>query len=402
MTDFQRNTGLPASAVEDLAAAPASVEDRVAVPTVVTGQLVAVQTFAQATLAILAVFYALSVSAEIIVPLLLAAVLKLLLQPAMRLLCEKLHFPTTLAAFVLIVSLFGLLIGIAMTIAVPASGWLEKAPQGLATLQERLSILRQPLALFHNALTQVEHLAQPPLTPGEAMPVAVRQPTDFSAVGLTILRGAESFMGRFFIVIVVLFFMLAAGDSMLRKLVEVVPNFRDKKHVVFISNEIERNVSGYLVTITLVNIVVGVLNGGFLFAYGVPDPLLWGTVAFLLNYIPILGPLVGVVVLFVVGLLTFSTLGLAVVPAGFYLLVHVAEGQIATPMLLARRFTLNPVIVIIGLFFWYWLWGIPGALLSVPLLAIFKIVCDRISSLAPLGHMLGVADGGRTLLKRRT
>lgn len=350
------------------------------------------QTVAQITLAILAVFYALSVSAEIIVPLLLAAVLKLLLQPVMRLLCDRLHLPRTLAALLLIGALFGIVAGIGMAIAVPASGWIDKAPQGFATLQKRLNILQRPLAIFHNTVDQVEHMAQPAPRPGEQAPVTVRQPTDLSGVGLTLLKSVEAFIGRFFIIVVVLFFMLAAGDSMLRKLVEVVPTFRDKKHVVIISNEIERNVSGYLVTITLINLVVGMANGVFLYFYDVPDPLLWGTVIFLLNYIPILGPMIGVAILFIVGLLTFPTLGLAIVPAGFYLLVHVIEGQVATPMLLARRFTLNPVIVIISLFFWYWLWGIPGALLSVPLLAIFKIVCDRIDMLAALGHMLGAAE----------
>jgi predicted PurR-regulated permease PerM len=118
-------------------------------------------------------------------------------------------------------------------------------------------------------------------------------------------------------------------------------------------------------------------------------------VAFLLNYVPILGPLTGTVIFLLVGLLSFGTIWRMLLPAGIYLLLHVIEGETITPMLLARRFTLNPVIVIVSLFFWDWLWGIPGALLSVPLLAIFKIVCDRVPALMALGHMLSVPDRRR-------
>jgi len=117
--------------------------------------------------------------------------------------------------------------------------------------------------------------------------------------------------------------------------------------------------------------------------------LLWGTVAFLLNYVPILGPLTGMVIFFFVGLFTFSHPLWALAPAGVYLLIHVMEGETITPLLLARRFTLNPLLVIASLMFWDWLWGIPGALLAVPLLAVVKILCDHIEVLTPLGHLLG-------------
>jgi predicted PurR-regulated permease PerM len=111
--------------------------------------------------------------------------------------------------------------------------------------------------------------------------------------------------------------------------------------------------------------------------------------AFLLNYIPILGPMTGVVIFFLVGVVTFDWPWYAFVPAGIYLLIHIAEGETITPMLLAKRFTLNPVLVMVSLFFWHTIWGIPGALLAVPLLAIFKIVADRIEPLKPIGHIIG-------------
>ena len=170
---------------------------------------------------------------------------------------------------------------------------------------------------------------------------------------------------------------------------EILPTLSDKRRAVEISHEIERNISGYLVTISLMNAAVGVATGIATYLTGLSDQVLWGTLAFLLNYILIIGPLTGVVVLFFAGMMTFNSPLHALVPAGIYLGIHVIEGQMVTPMLLARRFTLNPVLVVLSLVFWYWMWGVAGALLSVPLLATTKIICDRIRRLAALGHFIG-------------
>jgi predicted PurR-regulated permease PerM len=120
----------------------------------------------------------------------------------------------------------------------------------------------------------------------------------------------------------------------------------------------------------------------------VGDPILWGTVAFLLNYVPILGTALGVLIFLLAGLLTTETLWQALLPAGLYLGLHLIEGETVTPMLLTRRFTLNPVLVITSLVFWFWMWGIPGVIVSVPMLAIAKIICDRVRPLAAFGHFL--------------
>ena len=128
------------------------------------------------------------------------------------------------------------------------------------------------------------------------------------------------------------------------------------------SQEIEHNISAYLVTITIMNALVGIATGLAMWVIGLPNPVLWGAMAFLLNYVLILGPMTGVVIFFAVGLLTFSTLWYALVPAAVYLAIHIIEGEAVTPMLVARRFTLNPVLVIGSLIFWDWMWGIPGAL----------------------------------------
>jgi predicted PurR-regulated permease PerM len=131
------------------------------------------------------------------------------------------------------------------------------------------------------------------------------------------------------------------------------------------------------------------LTGAVVLACGMPDPVLWGTIIFVLNYVPIIGPLCGMGFLLLAGLLTFEPLWQAALPAGIYLMIHLLEGQFVTPLLLARKFTLNPVLVILSIIFWYWMWGVSGALLAVPLLATVKIVCDRLAPLAAIGHFLG-------------
>jgi predicted PurR-regulated permease PerM len=133
------------------------------------------------------------------------------------------------------------------------------------------------------------------------------------------------------------------------------------------------------------NLAVGVATGTVMALCGVGDPVLWGTVAFLLNYIPILGPMIGVVVFLLAGLLSIDSLWAAFLPAGLYLLIHLVEGETVTPMLLARRFTINPVF---RWSFWYWMWGVPGAVLSTPMLAISKIICDRVRPLMAFGHFM--------------
>ena len=135
-------------------------------------------------------------------------------------------------------------------------------------------------------------------------------------------------------------------------------------------------------------LLVGLATACVMWLCGLGDPVLWGAVVFMLNYIPFLGPMIGIVMFILAGLLAMDNLWRALLPAALYFAIHLIEGETITPMLLARRFTFNPVLVILSLIFWYWMWGVPGAVLAVPMLAIAKIVCDRIRSLAAFGHFL--------------
>ncbi|MDI9849920.1 AI-2E family transporter [Rhodoblastus sp. 17X3] len=199
---------------------------------------------------------------------------------------------------------------------------------------------------------------------------------------------ARSFADGLFTTVLFLYFLLLSGDSFLRRLVEILPRFGAKRQAIDISQQIESDISAYLETITVMNLAVGLATALVMHLTGVGDPILWGTFAFLLNYAPIIGPALCTFVFLLAGLLTIDGLWAALAPAGLYLTIHIIEGETLTPMLLARRFTLNPVLVILSLVFWFWMWGIPGAILSVPMLAITKIICDRIRPFAALGHFL--------------
>jgi predicted PurR-regulated permease PerM len=171
--------------------------------------------------------------------------------------------------------------------------------------------------------------------------------------------------------------------------IEILPRFKDKRQAVEIAGEIQASIGTYLTTILIMNALVGALVGIASALCGLSNPVLWGGLAFLLNFIPIIGPLMGVAVLFVAGVVALAWPFPALAPALLYIVIHAAEGEVVTPQLLARRFELNPVLVIVSLLFWDAIWGLPGALLAVPLLAIFKIFCDRIETLKPLGHLIG-------------
>jgi predicted PurR-regulated permease PerM len=186
----------------------------------------------------------------------------------------------------------------------------------------------------------------------------------------------------------VLYFLLVAGDIFLRRIVGIFPTLSNKRQAVDISQQIQEDISAYLVTITAMNAAVGVVTAVAMYLCGLGDPLLWGATAFLLNYIPILGPLFGTVIFLLTGMLSFDSLWGSLLPSALYFGIHLLEGEALTPMLLVRRFTLNPVLVILSLVFWFWMWGVRGAILAVPLLAILKIICGRLRPLRALGHFL--------------
>lgn len=337
-------------------------------------------------LAVLTVLYA---AAEIVLPFVLAVILKLLLQPALRCL-ERVHVPRVLGTLLIILALFGLVVGVGAGLSVPAQSWAAKLPEGIPRLQQRLSFLREPVDAVSKFMQHAESMARGEMASAPETPATQAAPASASGTSLTLtlFSGTRAFAGGLFTMLLLLFFLLMSGDTFLRRLVEILPRFRDKRQAVEISQEIEHDISAYLATITMMNIAVGLGTTLMTWALGLQDPVLWGVMAFLLNYVPILGPVVGAAIFLLVGLLSLDPLWRALLVAPLYLLIHITESTVVTPMLLARRFTLNPVLVIMSLFFWNWMWGAVGMILAVPMLAIIKIISGRIRPLAAVSHFL--------------
>ncbi len=331
---------------------------------------------------LLAALAAASVAREIILPLTFAIILKLLFQPLMRLL-ERLRLPRIVAALSIILILLGAVVMLGAAISGPAGSWAAKLPQGVPKLQQRLSLLRAPIDMVQQFVQKLNNVGG-----GGGAPQPASQLLSGAELMSGVLASARGFVGDFFTTVLFLYFLLLSGDTFLRRLVEILPNFSAKRQAVDISLQVEDDISAYLVTITFMNALVGIATAATMYFTGVGDPLLWGVVAFLLNFAPIIGPTLGMIVFLLAGLLTIDGLWRALAPAAIYLVIHVIEGETLTPMLLARRFTVNPLLVVLFLVFWYWMWGIPGAILSAPMLAILKIVCDRVRPFAALGHIL--------------
>lgn len=330
---------------------------------------------------IFALFTVLYFAHEIVIPILLGFVLKLVLQPVIRLF-QKFKIPRALTAIIIIAILMGMFIGLGTILSRPALLWAEKLPTALPKLQERLTFLSEPIGTIEHFLMRAENVTKG--AGPKVVPVAI----EGNRLSDKLLSGTRALIGGLLTTLLMLFFLMSAGDTFLRRLVEILPRFEDKRQAVDISQQIERDISAYLLTITIMNTCVGLATGLIMASCGIEDPILWGTLAFLLNYIPIIGPFIGISIFVLIGLLVQPTLAGALLPAGLYLLIHILEANIITPNLLARRFTLNPVLVILSLIFWFWMWGIPGAILAMPILAIIKIICARIQNLAAIGHFL--------------
>jgi predicted PurR-regulated permease PerM len=203
------------------------------------------------------------------------------------------------------------------------------------------------------------------------------------------LTGTQEVVAKSSVMFILLYFLLASGDMFIRKLIKLFPGLHKKKRMVKITRAVEHHVSRYLFTVTVINLFMGIALGIGMFVIGMPNPVLWGVMAGFLVFLPYLGPLVGVVIVTVIAFLTFDSIGKILLAPAIYIALETVQGQIITPMLVGLRFALNPVAIFIWLIFWGWLWGVIGALLAVPMLTVFKILCDHIEPLVPIGEFLG-------------
>ena len=335
------------------------------------------QTIFQGILCSIAVLACLYIPQDILLPVVLALVLKLLLQPLVNLL-ERLHAPKAAGALVALAVLLSIFVGLGTLLSSPAARWASELPQTWPQLQQKFAFIKDPVENVQRTLDQ--------------MGVQLGSPSSLlsNPIGMVtaVFSGTGTVAAHLLETLLVLFYLLVFGETFLRRLVEVLPTFANKREAVEISLHVERDLSAYLLTIAVINVAVGCATAAVMWLCDVPGPVLWGVVAFCLNFVPILGPFFGIILFLAVGLISKGPALAALLPAALYFGIHVIEGEIVTTMLLASRFTINPVAVILSLIFWYWMWGVPGAILAVPVLAIIKIVCDRLRPLRAFGHLL--------------
>ena len=332
---------------------------------------------------VLAAMYTLYFARAFFLPIVLAVLLDFLLSPLIRAL-KRARVPEPLGAALVIVGLLGTA-GIAVYGLVgPAREWVTKLPASMREAENRLRQLRTPVEQVSKTAEQVEQAAK--VGNGTKAPeVVVKGPS----LTERLFGTTQTLIASAFEVIILLYFLLAAGDLFLQKLIKVLPQFRDKKKAVTIARETEASISTYLVTVTLVNLALGLAVAIVMFLLKMPNPVLWGVMAALAEFIPYLGASALVALLTLAGLVTFEQVGHALLVPLAYLGVNVLQSQLVSPLILGRRLTLNPVAIFVGLVFWWWIWGVPGAFIAVPLIATFKIFCDHIEALAPIGEFLG-------------
>jgi predicted PurR-regulated permease PerM len=339
-----------------------------------------VRSIALTGLFILAVFYTIYFMRSILLPIVLALLLSYLLRPIVRGLA-KLKIPLVVSAAVILIGLL-VLVGYGISaLATPTVAWLQKAPAGLAELQHKLRPVKKSVAQVTQATSEIEKLAT---TNAEIETVEVKR---HPIAEMFFMRTPE-FIASAVLSLILLYFLLVYDQVFIAKLVKLLPTLSDKKTAVGIAQDIESHVSRYLFTITAINVCLGLAVGTAVGLLGLRNPLMWGVMVALLNFVPYLGALTGIICMTIGAVLSFDSLGYALIFPAVYLGFGTMEGSFITPWIMGRSLTLNPVIILISLTFWGWMWGIIGIILAVPILAAFKIFCAHIKPMEPLAEFL--------------
>lgn len=352
-------------------------------------QLVWIRSAALSGILFLTLMYTLYFAAALIMPIVLALLLSLALSPVAGLL-ERLYVPRPIGALLVMLAVAGIMAAAVYALASPAAKWLEKAPRELQRMEYKLAWVKEPIRKIEATREQIEDLA----TAGEsseskaAVAAAKSAQPPFSLIKTVLTRTPEVLFG-IAVMLILLYFLLASGDAFLKKLVRIAPSLRDKIRVVETARDIQRHVSVYLGTITLINLGVGMVVSLGMYLAGMPNPILWGTMTGILNFIPYLGVTISIVIVTFASLLTFDTVGQVLLPAAIIFAVNVVEGQFMTPIITGRRLALSPVAIFITLVVLGWMWGIIGVLIAVPVLASIKLVCDQIDAFSGVATLLG-------------
>ncbi|MFT4248074.1 MAG: AI-2E family transporter [Pseudomonas sp.] len=332
----------------------------------------------------LAVGYTLWAAQTVILPIMLAAFFALLGNPIIRLL-RRLYLPRFIAALLVLVLGLAATAALAMQLAGPANAWFQQAPAQMRQISRELRDFTKPVQQANQA---AENFARAAGGENARRVQIVRTQLDdpYKALVRTPKLAASVLA-----VVLLTFFFMVYGENLQRNAIALLPNRQQQRFTADILRGIEREVSRYVLTISLINITVGLVFGGLLYALlSIPlqEALLWGTVVALLNFAPYVGPLIGVMLMLLMGFVAFRTPLQSMLPALMYLALHTLEGQIITPIVLGRRMAISPLMLILALMLFGWLWGMIGLLLAVPLLVCIKLVLNRLEGMQRWARLL--------------
>lgn len=350
------------------------------------GPVIVLSDAGRKSIAITGIFILLSLAAiyfasSLLIPITVALLLSMLFSPIVRA-GARVGVPTPVSAAVTVLVTLAVIVSSIYGLSGSANEWVEKVPTNFFRIEQLLQSVKEPIEKIKNATDRVESVADV----GNIKPVEVR--IERPGVAEQVLTDTPAIMASIGIVVMLLYFLLASGDTFVRKTVELVPALKDKKRVVEILRSIQSDISYYLIMLSLLNVTLGSIVGAVCWFVGIPNPILWAVVVTTLSFAPFAGSAVISLILGFVGLLTHSDLAPALAPLATYLVAMFISSNAVVPYVLGSRLALSPVAIFVSIIFWGWMWGVIGALLAVPLLAAFKIISDRIDSLKHVSEFL--------------
>jgi len=343
----------------------------------------ALRSAALSLMTVLATLYTLYFARVVLVPVIIAVLLQLLLQPVVQA-ARRWHIPSGLSAAILLSALLAFIVGAGLFMLEPAKEWLREAPTNLRQLTDDIEHVKAPLKEIQELEKEVSEITELDSDVVKPQQVEISNPKQFEKV----MQRAPGFVAGLLFTFMTAFFLLASGDRVARKILTFGKTWPAKRAIIRVSRGIQHELSGYLRTVTLINATLGLAVGLCLWLLEVPNPELWGTMVAVLNFAPYVGAVTSTVVLAVVGVVTFDSLGDALIVPGVFVLLTSLEGMVLTPLILGRRMSLNPLVVFLSVFFWGWLWGVPGALIAVPLMSSLKVVLSHNERTRPIAALL--------------
>jgi predicted PurR-regulated permease PerM len=343
-----------------------------------------------AILLILSIF-ALDFAREFLLPVTMAFFLALTFRPLIRKASKK-GIPAWLSASIFMLTLIIVGSVLIYALSAPISAFIADAPGYTQAFLGRLHIVGnwlKPITDFagqlsmsgRTAVADSQTINQTPGILTNASPSIINYV--FQSAGYSI-----DVVATIVLTAVTAAFMMASGDLFYEKLIRVLPTLSDKKRALRIVYDVEDEISAYIVTVTLINLGLGICVGAAFFALGMPMAFLWGILVFLFNFVPYVGAVFGVALAGFIAVATFDSFGYALLVPVAYAVLNGIENQFVTPVFLGRRLQLNSVAILIFLTFWTWEWGIAGTMLAVPILMTVKVLCSHIQGMAGLGEFL--------------